>query len=74
MKRPFKYKVTWYCLGDDDHVEAAVTRVDTFEEALARLPQGPRGWTRYRITQGKRFVERGDPFGPRGAHAEERGL
>jgi len=65
------YKITWWTdMGDD---ATKVSRdVDTFADALALVPHGPRGWERYLITQGKRFVERGDPYGPRGAPAIER--
>jgi hypothetical protein len=36
------------------------------------IPHGPFRWQRYRVTQDKRFVERGDPLGPRGVPAIER--
>jgi hypothetical protein len=68
------YKVRWYCLTKEGHTEAASVFADTFGEALQLLPYGPKDWTRYQITQGRRFVERGDPVGPRGMPADERYL
>jgi hypothetical protein len=65
------YTITWWTDMSDPSTEAK-TQTDTFEQALAILPYGPDGWERYLITRGKRFVERGDPVGPRGAPAKER--
>jgi hypothetical protein len=45
---------------------------NSFQEMLWLIPHGPFGWQRYRVTQGKSFVERGDPLGPRGVPAIER--
>lgn len=59
------YTVTWFQLGENGELRSETA--PTFEAALALLPSGPRGWERYRIMQGDLFIERGDPFGPRGA-------
>ena len=69
-----RYKIRWWRdMSDDATIKVAYA--DTFAEALKLLPRGPygrKGWQRYRITQGNRFVERGDVYGPRGMPAEER--
>jgi len=67
-----RYKITWFHFdpGDDEKTVSAYR--NSFTEALWLIPHGPPGWRRYRIEQGRRFVERGDPFGPRGAPAIER--
>jgi hypothetical protein len=67
MTGPRKFKVVWYYFDPNNETTTASARVDTLEEALALVPLGPVGWQRYRITQGKRFIERGDQFGPRAA-------
>ena len=68
------YTITWWYNMSDERT-AKVAYANTFEEVLHLLPRGPygrTGWQRYRIMQGDRFVERGDPIGPRGAPADER--
>jgi hypothetical protein len=66
------YKVTWFHFDPKDDTKSVSREADTFAEALELIPHGPVGWQRYRITQGRRFVERGDPVGVRGAPAIER--
>jgi len=69
MKR---YKITWFHFDPDDDEKTVSAYRNSFQEMLWLIPHGPFGWQRYRITQGKRFVERGDFFGPRGEPAQER--
>ena len=66
------HTVTWWTdMGDDRTKVTMMAR--TFKDALHIVEFcGPRGWERYLITQGARFVERGDQFGPRGMPAKER--
>jgi hypothetical protein len=66
-----KYRVTWWKDMTDNRTRI-IARVPTLASALAIIPHGPEGWQRYLIEQGKRVVERGDQFGPRGAPAIER--
>jgi len=68
MERP--YMVTWWRDMSDDATSVSVS-VTTFADAMTMLSHIS-GYERYRITQGDRFVERGDPIGPRGAPAPER--
>jgi hypothetical protein len=67
------YRVTWFHFDPNDDEKTINANANTFQEALELIPHGPPGWKRYLISQGKRFVERGDPFGPRGMPAAERG-
>ena len=67
-----RYEITWWTDMGDDRTKVTA-KANSFDEALEILPHGPKGWERYLIEQGKRFVERGDPFGPRGVPAKERG-
>jgi hypothetical protein len=68
-----RYKVTWFHFDPKDEFKTFSEHADTFPEALEIVPHGPFGWQRYLIRQGMRIVERGDPVGPRGAPAIERG-
>lgn len=65
------YRVTWWKDMADNRTRIFAC-VPTFAGALAILPHGPDGWQRYLIERGKRVIERGDQFGPRGAPATER--
>jgi len=52
MKR---YMITWWTDMGDDRTKVTA-KVNSFDEALETLPHGPKGWERYLITKGKRFV------------------
>lgn len=67
-----RYKLTWWLNMSDDTTSVSL-HLHTIDQAFALIPHGPPGWERYAIYEGERLVERGDPIGPRGALAEERG-
>ena len=66
------YTVTWFHFDPKDDDKTVSANAHTFSEALTIISRGPFGWQRYLITQGNRFVERGDQLGPRGMPASER--
>lgn len=65
------YKVTWWT-DMSDNTTAVTGFSPTLKGAFALVEHGPPKWERYLIEEGDRFIERGDPAGPRGAPAKER--